>query len=201
MEDLDHIGKGHQPRSDQDLFTLHALRRAFAIPPLEGLLDAVPHRLGHAELRHEVVRRPPVVLEHGLGVLVAAAEESQPHPRPVEDRLVRRQVPEHEPHTRHCAREVEEADVGLEGQLVAKPLRLLVRVDVAADPSQERRVVHDLAVGLVEAHALGQAQGDKALAQHVLHGLAHPEVGRQRQHRQQLSQSSARRRGGLRHDR
>jgi len=95
---------------------------------------------------------------------------------------------------------VEEPNLALERQLVAEPLGLLVGVDVASHPCQERRVVHDLAVRRVEAHVVGQAQGDEGLAQHVLHGLAHAQIGGQRQHGQELSQANARRWNELRHE-
>src|SRR6266566_1112045 len=94
--------------------------------------------------------------------------------------------------------EVGVPEVGLQGHLVAEPLRLLVGVDVAAHPGQQGRVVHDLPVGFVQAHPLGQPQRDQALAQDVFHRLAHAQVGAERQHAEQFGQADVRA-GGLGH--
>ncbi len=83
---------------------------------------------------------------------------------------------EHEQRPGGGGREVDVAEVGLERQVVAEPFRLLVGVDVTAHPGEQGRVVHHLTVGLVQAQALGQPQADQALAQHVLHRLAHAQV-------------------------
>jgi hypothetical protein len=47
---------------------------------------------------------------------------------------------------------------------------------VTADVHQQRGVVDDRALLLTDAGALSQPQRDQALAQHVLHRLAEPEV-------------------------
>jgi hypothetical protein len=44
---------------------------------------------------------------------------------------------------------------------------------MASHPGQHGRVVHDLLIGFVQAHPLGQPQRDQALAQDVFHRLAH----------------------------
>ena len=76
----------------------------------------------------------------------------------------------------------------LQRDVVAEPLRLLVRVGVAAHVDQQRGVVDGRALGLVEADELTEPQRDQALAQHVLHRLAEPEIDPQRQRREQLGQ-------------
>ena len=81
----------------------------------------------------------------------------------------------------------------LQGDVVAEPARLLMRVGVAAHVDQQRRVVHGLPVGLVELDQISEAQRDQALAQHVLHRLGEPEVDAQRQRGEQLSQPHGRR--------
>ena len=90
-------------------------------------------------------------------------------------------MPKDEQRLRRNRAEVGVPEVGLQCHLVAEPLRLLVGVDMAAHPGQQGRVVHDLLVGLVQAHPLGQPQRDQALAQDVLHRLAHAQVGAERQ--------------------
>jgi hypothetical protein len=61
------------------------------------------------------------------------------------------------------------------------------------------RVVHDLPVGLIQAQQVGQPQGNQALAQDMLHGLAHTEISRQRQDAEQFGQADIRTGGGLCH--
>jgi len=83
-------------------------------------------------------------------------------------------------------------EIGLQRHVVAEPLRLLVGVDMTSHPGQQGRVVHDLPVSLVQAHPLGQPQRDQALAQDVLHRLAHAQVGAERQDAEQFCQADVR---------
>src|SRR5689334_19780426 len=57
------------------------------------------------------------------------------------------------------------------------------------DVDEERGVVDDRAHFLVEAHALRQFERDEALAEHVLHGLAKPEIDPERQGRHELREA------------
>ena len=82
--------------------------------------------------------------------------------------------------------------VAFRRDVVAEPLRLLVRVGVAADVDEQRRVVDDRALLLVEPEALREAQRDQALPQHVLHRLAEAEVDTERERGQQLRQADLR---------
>jgi hypothetical protein len=75
---------------------------------------------------------------------------------------------------------------GLERDVVAEPLRLLVRVGVTADVDQQRGVVDDRPLVLVEPDPVGKAQGDHALPQHVLHRLPETEIDAEGQRRHQL---------------
>ena len=70
---------------------------------------------------------------------------------------------------------------GLQRDVVAEPLGLLVRVGVAADVDEQRGVVDDRALVLVEPDALGEPQRDQALPQHVLHRLPEAEVDAERE--------------------
>jgi hypothetical protein len=80
----------------------------------------------------------------------------------------------------------------LHGDVVAEPLGLLVRVGVTADVDEQRRVVDDRPLPLVEPHPLGQPQRDQALTQDVLHRLTEAEIDPQRQRRNQLRQPDVR---------
>jgi hypothetical protein len=85
--------------------------------------------------------------------------------------------------------------VGFQGDVVAEPLRLLVRIRVAADVDEERGVVDICSLVVIEAELLSDAQRDQALAQHVLHRLPEAEVDPERQRRDELGQPNWRRCG------
>ena len=81
---------------------------------------------------------------------------------------------------------------GLHRDVVAEPLRLLVRVGMTADVDEQGGVVDDRPLLLVEPDALGEPQRDEALAQHVLHRLAETEVDAERERRDELRQPNVR---------
>ena len=81
---------------------------------------------------------------------------------------------------------------GLQRDVVAEPLRLLVRVGVAADVDEQRGVVDVGARLLVEADPLREPQRDQALAQHVLHRLPEAQVDAERQRGDELRQPNVR---------
>ena len=66
--------------------------------------------------------------------------------------------------------------VRLHRDVVAEPLRLLVRVRMAPDVDEERGVIHGRPSLLVQPHALGEPQRDEALPEHVLHGLTETQI-------------------------
>jgi hypothetical protein len=79
----------------------------------------------------------------------------------------------------------------LRGDVVAEPLRLLVRIRVAADFEQQGGVVDGRPLLLVEPECLGQPQRDHALAERVLHRLPEAEIDPQRQRGHELRQPNA----------
>src|SRR5260221_12031672 len=87
----------------------------------------------------------------------------------------------------------------LERDVVPEPFRLLVRVRVAPDVDEQRRVVDDRPRLLVEAQLFGQSQANQALPEDVLHRLAETEDDAERERRNELGKANLR---GLRlHDR
>ena len=98
-------------------------------------------------------------------------------------------VAEHEPHHRQPGL-VDLVAVGADPPVVAEPVRQLVRVGDAPDPGQQRHVVDRGLLLLGQAGEPRPAGGDDRLAEHVLLGLAEPEVGRERQRRDELGQAS-----------
>ena len=122
---------------------------------------------------------------------MAGDRELKADPKPVQRRVTR-------PEQLHCrgrsAKAVQAVFelVRLERKVIPEPFRLLVRVGVTPDPYQQRGVVDDGPLLLIETGTLGQPQRDHALAQHVLHRLAEAKVDPQRQRRHQLRQTDVR---------
>ena len=77
---------------------------------------------------------------------------------------------------------------GLQRDVVAEPLRLLVRIGVAADVDQQRRVVDVGALLVAEADPLRKAQRDQALPQDVLHRLPEAQIDAERERGDELGQ-------------
>jgi hypothetical protein len=76
--------------------------------------------------------------------------------------------------------------VGLHRDVVAQPLRLLVRVGVTPHVDQQGCVVNRDPVVLSHADLLGEPERDQALPEHVLHRLTEPEVDPERQRGHEL---------------
>jgi hypothetical protein len=57
---------------------------------------------------------------------------------------------------------------------------------MTAHPRQQRDVVHDGALRVLQRQPLSEAEREQALAQHVLHRLPEPQIHAQRQRRDQL---------------
>jgi hypothetical protein len=69
--------------------------------------------------------------------------------------------------------------VRLQREVVAEPLRLLVRVGVTADGQEQCGVVHDDLVLVREMQLFGEMQRNEALAKDVLHRLTEAEIDAQ----------------------
>jgi hypothetical protein len=189
--DLGELGQLRDARRDRDLLALELARPAAPVPllvrPAQGGADLVgkPELLGQRAshggvARHDVVHLPVT----GEGELQADAKAVQ-----------RRVAGSDEPHARrrhaHAAQLVAVLD-GLQRDVVAEPLRLLVRVGMAPDVDEQGRVVDDRPLGLVEPDPLREPQRDEALAQHVLHRLPEAEVDAERERGDELRQPNMR---------
>ena len=78
---------------------------------------------------------------------------------------------------------------GLQRDVVAEPLRLLVRVGMTPDVDKQRGVVHIRSSLLVEPDPLGKPQSDQTLPQHVLHRLPKAEIDAERERGDELRQA------------
>jgi hypothetical protein len=117
--------------------------------------------------------------------------EFQPDAEPVQRRVPGPDQPDGGQRPAHAAQPVPVL-AGFEGDVVAEPFGLLMRVGVTPDVDQQRGVVHRRPVWLTQSRLIGQPQRDQALAQDMLHRLAKPQVHAQRQRRDQLGQPDSR---------
>jgi hypothetical protein len=162
-----------------------------SVPPLIRGGERLQHRLGCAELLAERARHLRVVLAHPVEVAAPRDRELEPDPEAMQgriagaDELHRRR---RSAYARHLVLVLDR----LQRDVVAEPLRLLVRVGVAADAEEQGRVVDDRSFIVIEPHPLRQAQRDEALAQNVLHRLPEAEVDAERERGDELRQPNVR---------
>jgi hypothetical protein len=123
--------------------------------------ERVEHVVGEPSCSASVAGHRGVLLDHAVDLAVARERELEPDPEPVQRRLpapISRSIAT----ARARAAQLVVVLVGLQRDVVAEPLRLLVRVGVAADVDEQRRVVDGGARSLVEPTAR-RAQRDQAL--------------------------------------
>ncbi len=144
------------------------------------------HDVGEPQLLTKLPRDACVVSDHGVHLAVAREHELETHAEAVQRRVAGSDQSE------GCSRSAEvrvvPVLVGLQRDVVSEPLGLLVCVGVAADVNEQRGVVDGAAFAIVEADSIGDAQGDDALAQDVLHRLPEAEVDAERQRRDELGE-------------
>ena len=126
--------------------------------------------------------------DHPVELAVPRDHELEAHAEAVQQRVAGAHPPQAADRHPEAAQFVVVLD-RLGRDVVREPLGLLVRVGVTTDVDQQRRVVDDRALVLVEPHPLGEPQRDQALPQHVLHRLAEAEVDAERQRGNELGQA------------
>jgi hypothetical protein len=132
-----------------------------------------------------------MVGEHVVDLAMARQHELEPQSEAVERRMARAEK------THAFGRHSQAPGLvvvldRLQGDVIAEPLRLLVGIGMAADIDQQGGVIDSRALLLVEPDTLGQAHGDQALAQDVLHRLPEAEVYAQREGGYELRQPNLR---------
>ena len=177
-----------QPRRDGNGLAFEVPGPALAVPLLVGGADRLLDTDRQSELLGQSPGQRRVLLDHPVEVAVPGDGELHADPEAVQRWVAAPQQPQGRQRSAQGPKLVVVL-AGLQGDVVAEPLGLLVGVGVAAHVDQQGRVVDDRALLLVEADAFGQAQGDHALAQHVLHRLAEAQVDPEGQGGHQLGQS------------
>ena len=189
--DLDELRQLGEPRRQRHRLALAVARPSSAVPLLVRRVDRLAHRLPQAELLRQQPGNGRVVGEHVVGRVAPRQRKLEPEAEAVE-----RRVAGAEPaHRRGGHTEASGLVVvldGLDGDVVAEPLRLLVGVRVTADVDQQRRVVDVGTRLVVEPDSLREPQRDQTLTEDVLHRLPEPEIDPERERRDQLGQADAR---------
>ena len=191
---LDVLGELGDPRGERDLFAGQLAGPAATVPALVGRRDGLLRRVVETELLGQSASGRGVALDHVVDLAVPAEGELQADAEPVQGRVAR---PD-EPHAGHDAAQTAAVVVvlgGLEGDVVAEPFGLLVRVGVTADVHQQRGVVQRRPLLVVETQPVGEPEGDDALPQDVFHRLAEAEIHAERQGGDQLREAQLAARG------
>ena len=184
------LGQLHDARGQRDLVSAQLARPAAPVPSLISGGNRVAHGVRQAQLVRERARESVVRLDHAVEFVVSGHHELERDTQAVQ-RLVAGADPAHRGERRPQAAHVVRRELGgLQRYVVPEPLRLLVRVRVAADVNQQRGVVDRGPLLLRHLHALSDPQCDQALPQDVLHGLPEAEVDAQRQRRDELREAN-----------
>ena len=125
--------------------------------------------------------------DHGLHVAVAAEREGEGHPQAMQRWRSGAEHPQHAGDLIELALRVRVLG-RLERDVVTEPLHLFVGIGVAANVDQQGAVVRGGSGLVIDSEQVTQAHRDPALAQHVFHRLAEPEVDPQRERREYLGQ-------------
>ncbi len=201
LEHLDNVGEVHQPRRKRDLLALQ-LVRALPIPALVALPQALPYLVAQPKSGGELIRRAVVVLGQTLDRAPSVAEERDADPCALDQRPPRpADVLQHERgRLPRPAEVIAIVGVPLQRQVVAEPLRLLIRIRMTANPREQTRVVQRPAFAIVEPEPVRKTQRQKTRADHVLHRLPQPEIRPKRQQRDHLRETNLREPSCFHHD-
>ena len=159
VRDLDELRQLREPGGDRHLLAFQLARPPFPVPLLVGAAEGLDHLIGEPELLRESPRQRGVLVDHPVDLAVAGEHELEADTEAVEWRVAGADQP-HRGRRRPDAPELVVVLAGLQRDVVAEPLRLLVRVGVAGDVDEQSRVVDDCAGVLVEPDSLGQPQRD-----------------------------------------
>jgi hypothetical protein len=198
VEEREHVGEVDDPRFDADLVASCAVGCALAVPPFECVEHSLANIARKTELSAEMISRERVVRQHGVGLTDTAGEKPERDLCAVRAVVAGADLAHHRPEGPN-ADGIDEAELGFEGEVVPEPLCLLVGVDVAAHPRNQRHVVQSGPVVVRQAKPVADSHRQDALADGMLHRLAHAEVCPQRQDGQQLREPNLLLRGAVGH--
>jgi hypothetical protein len=160
---LDVLSDGGEPGRYRHVVAAQLPRPPAAVPLLVRRVERLEGVGREPEILTEPAGHLRVVRDHRVELMPARHGELGGEPDLLHDAVVAGREPADRGERPLRAVEPIGVLVGLEPDVVAEPLRLLVGVGVTAHVDQEGRVVDRDAVVLVDADAVGQAQRDQAL--------------------------------------
>ena len=190
---LGHVGELGHPHLDRDVRAGHARRKPAAVVPLERVGQCLLDVRAEADVPAQSGRRGAVGVDQGGELAACVPHQRGHHAHPLTERLTACDVAEQEAQVRHPG-PVDEVRVAADRDVVAEPARVLVRVCVAADPHEQRRVIDRVLLLTAEAEPVGQAARDDRRPEHVLGRLTQPEIDRHREPGKHLDSARQRRR-------
>ncbi len=185
--DLRGVGELHHPHGHRHVARHRAARHALAVPARERVREGLPDPRIETQALRDLARERAVREEDALDLPPTTRREAGGDPHPRRRGAVGPGTTEHVEHHRELRRP-DVVHAGAERDVVAEGLRQLERL-AGADGGEQRDPVRLGASGLVQAEAVGQAQGDQARAEDVLHRLTDAEVRGERQDGDELRQA------------
>ena len=161
------------------------------VPLLIRRADCLAYLARKFKLLSQRPGQPGMLGDHPVQLAMPGQGELEPDPEPVQRWIAGADQP-HGGQRPAQATEVMGVLAGLQLDVIAEPLGLLMRVRMTPDIDQQSGVIHRHPVLLAEPGVISQPQRDQALAQDVFHRLAEPEVHAKRQRRDKLSQPDLR---------
>ena len=187
MCDLGELRELSESRGQGNLGPLQLPGPPAAVPLLVCAAEGREHVRRQVELLAKEPGDAGVLAHHPVDVTTSLEHELECDSEPMQRRVP---GPDESERGRRAAQAPELVVVlpRLQLDVVAEPLRLLVRIGVAADVDEQRRVV-DIGARLVaEADPLRKAQRDQALPQDVLHRLPETQIDTERERGNELGQ-------------
>jgi hypothetical protein len=180
VEHLNVVSEVEQPDGTIDVGAADARGHPGPIPAGKDLLQRVAHLVPETEsLRHlrggQAMRHEPA-----FDGLAPRDDECAGETEPVQRRASESHMAQGEP-LHWQAGKVDVVAVAPEGDVVAEPRRKFGCVGYTSDPRQHHDVVQGRSRFVFDSHAFAEASRDHPRAQHVLHRLAQPEIGCQRE--------------------
>ena len=191
VEHLDDVGEVEQPHRTRDVLAPDTVGDSLGVPAREDLPERVAHLGGQAEpsghlscgqaVRHQALFHRPSPGQDQIGSQAKPVQERRPGPGVAEGQAHQRQPGQ-----------IDAVTVAAERDVVAEPGRHFRGVGHAARPGQHHHVVQRHPRLRLQAQSLPEPDRDQPRAQHVLHRLAQPQIGRQREGGHDLSQPEPR---------
>jgi hypothetical protein len=148
------------------------------------VLETIAHLHSKAEAHCEQPSEHAVRRLHRDHRIAPGGQQRSETQHPARSRLAATDVAHHEAH----AELICEVAVRPQLDVITEPAGLLMRVRVAAQPGEQRNVVDDGSLCLVQLEILRYAEGQHARAQHMLHRLPEPEIRGQRHGRHKFGE-------------